>query len=82
MTVFFHTRVHRTQLHELVTAQLTGSRRPPQPRLVVCPTCGDAYFANRPAASSRSVRELEEWEALAKLDGECPDHPHWFLVGR
>jgi hypothetical protein len=81
MTIFLHARLHRAQLRNQVTLQLAASYHPPTPRCVACPTCGDLFFADREVASGPDVRELEAWEALAKLDAECPDHPHWFTVG-
>lgn len=81
MTAFLHARLHRDQLRDTVTAQLATAKTPPRLWLVLCPSCGDTFFADRGADSDVCASELEQWEALAKLDGECPDHPHWFVVG-
>ncbi len=81
MTRFLHAQLHRARLRDLVVAQLAVDDEPPHPVMAICPTCGVAYFADLEPADDPWELELEEWEALAKLDGECPDHPHAFLVG-
>ena len=81
MTRLLHARLHRRRLRDMVTAQLAREERLPRPMLVVCPTCGEVFFADPGPVGSPRERELEEWEALARLDGECPDHPHRFIVG-
>ena len=80
MTHLLHARLHRLRLRD-VAAGCTREGGLPRPMLVVCPTCGEVFFADPGPASNPGARELEEWEALAKLDGECPDHPHRFTVG-
>ena len=82
MTRVLHTHLHRARLRDLVATHLAGDDGPPHPVMAVCPTCGTSYFADLTPMEDPWELELEEWEALAKRDGECPDHPHWFLVGR
>jgi hypothetical protein len=79
MTRFLHARLHRSRLRDVVAAHLAADAGSPRPVMAIYPTCGDAFFADPTRVGHRSA--LEVWEALAKLDGECPDHPHWFTVG-
>ena len=81
MTRLLHARLHRLRLRAVAAAGLACGDGLPCPMFVVCPTCGEVFFADPGPVSSPGARELEEWEALAKLDGECPDHPHRFTVG-
>ena len=82
LTRFLHAHLHRSRLRELVATQLAVNGLPSQPVLTVCPTCGQAYFADVGPDIDAWELELEMWEAVARLDGECPDHPYWFIVGR
>ena len=80
MTLFLHTRIHRVRLRDWVAAQVSVTDEPPRPLVVVCPTCGETFFADLTPGGNPDARRLTEWEAVARLDGECPDHPHWFTV--
>ena len=65
-TRFLLARIHRARLRELVA----------------CPRCGDEYFADlNPNESEPQWLQEDEWEALVRLDEECPDHAHRFVVG-
>ena len=79
MTRFLHAQLHQTRLRNLVVGRLAGEDDPPQPAMARCPACRTAYFADLEPAEEPWERELAD--AVAKLAGECPDHPHWFLVG-
>lgn len=81
MTLYLHARLYRVRLRDLVATQITDGDEPPRPLLAVCPTCGETYFADPREAAAPHAIAIESWEALARLDGECPDHPHWFTVG-
>lgn len=50
------------------------------PLRIACPSCGLGYVADRDAAEPWDLEALE-WEAVSRLAGECPDHPHRFAVG-
>ena len=78
---FLHAQIHRVLLAELVTAQLAADKSPPRQSVAICPTCGQTYVADIEPHENPLDLDLEGWEALAKLDGECPDHPHSFVVG-
>lgn len=82
MTLFLQVQLHRARLRDLVLAQVGRSHGlPPHPLVAICPTCGASFFADPEPPTARQ-RALHTWEALAKLDGECPDYGHWFTVGR
>lgn len=79
-TEYLHTVVHMERLSRFARGAPASDRPVRQPLLAFCPTCGEGYFAEQERGHSRQ-QVLESWEAIARLDGECPDHPHRFAVG-
>ena len=53
----------------------------PEPVLFACPRCGDEFFLDLDHDCEVWDADALEWQALVRLDGECPDHPHRFEVG-
>jgi len=49
--------------------------------MVICPNCGDEFFADLEPSGDPSELDEECCEALTRLEGECPDHAHCFVVG-
>ena len=47
---------------------------------VDCPRCQAGYVAERAIDDEPWDLEACEWAALVRLDRECPDHPHRFVV--
>lgn len=81
MTTFLHAMIHRERLRRFSLAPAHPDRPLRQPLLAFCPTCGESYFTEQEPNSGSRRQSLETWEAVARLDGECPDHPHHFAVG-
>ena len=48
--------------------------------LVICPKCGDEFFADLESSGDPSELDDESCEALTRLERECPDHAHRFVV--
>ena len=79
---FLLARLHHARLRELVAGYGIPAELVPEPRIIQCPRCGDEFFADiDPAGDEPRWLEEDEWEALVRLDGECPDHAHRFAVG-
>ena len=79
---FPHARLHRARLRELVTGHAIPAELVAAPLLIACPRCGDEFFADLgPDESEPRFYESDEWEAVVRLDRECPDHAHRFAVG-
>jgi hypothetical protein len=51
------------------------------PGVIGCPICGALYMAEANASGDAEELEDQELEAIDYLAEECPDHPHYFLVG-
>lgn len=80
MTDYLHSAIYSRRMRRFTQAEIPAGSPPRQPMLALCPSCGETYFAEQEPLRTHS-QTMESWEALAKLDGECPDHPHRFAVG-
>jgi hypothetical protein len=77
---WLHARIHRDELRALIVAAPIFGEMPPEPLLIACPRCGDEYVADLGAYEEPVTMEEDEWAALMRLDGECPDHAHRFTI--
>ncbi len=74
MTRFLHAVLHRDRLRLLWQNELLKLL------VVICPKCGDEFFADLEPSDDPSELEEESCEALTRLESECPDHAHRFVV--
>ncbi len=72
---FLQSYIHRGELRAL-----SASQRPDVLLTVECPRCGLWYFGCCDARDSARAQWRLENQAMAHLDGECPDHGHRFEV--
>ena len=81
MTRFLHARLHGNRLQDLACRESLGGD-PLVPLVVVfCPRCAIDYFADIAPDDDPTGLKLETWAAVRRLDRECPDHAHRFVVG-
>ena len=78
---FLHARIYRQRYRELIAEVPVFGDRPPEPFTIACPKCGDVYLAELAPYDEPWDLEEQEWEAVVRLDDECPDHAHRFEVG-
>ena len=82
MTVFLLARLHRYRLRQLVAGEGLPPDLVPEPLIIACPRCDAEYFADlEPTAGEPLMLEPDEWEAVSRLEDECPNHAHRFHVG-
>ncbi len=78
---FLHRHVHRNRYLDAVVARAHANRAVLEPPEIACPRCRLRYFLDgEPPADPWEHEDLEN-RAMARLDGECPDHGHHFEVG-
>ena len=78
--IVLHARVHRARYRELVAAEGLALDAAPEPVLFACPRCGDEFFLDLDTDTEPWDVEEAEWQAVTRLDGECPDHAHRFVI--
>ncbi len=73
--------MHRARFRELVAGEGLPAELVPEVLRIACPRCGDWYFADLDQQDAEPFDlEAQEWAALVRLESECPDHSHSFVV--
>ncbi len=78
---FLHLHVHRARYRDAVIVRFEEGLLTCEPPTVDCPRCGWSYFADSGEELEPDEAEVLAFRATVRLDRECPDHAHAFVVG-
>ena len=80
MVRFVHARLHGHRLRALTHGDPLVGDLLLRLVVVICPRCDVEYFADVEPSEDPTELELPMGAALTRLEGECPDHAHRFVV--
>ena len=72
--------LYRAEYRRLVLAEGIEPSQAPDPVDVRCPRCDALYIGELAPGDEPWDLEALEWAAVVRLDAECPDHAHAFVV--
>ncbi len=77
---FLLASLYRPQYREIIGRLNAPSDPDPMVLHVECPKCGQDNVAEpEPGTDVWELKDCE-YKATVRLNQECPDHPHWFMV--
>lgn len=77
---FLLASLHRAVYRAQVAAEGVPLEMAPDIVDVTCPRCGALFVADLTPDDDPWDLEAQEWQALVRLDRECLDHAHAFVV--